>query len=185
MKWNMVVADGSTWAPPPAAAAASRRVDGVLVDVSCPATGTASKRPDVLRRSVDSLDALLDTQFRLACNSADTICAVGGILVYATCSILRQESEEQVLKLLQRSSTTTSGTAQLRMLPFQPGELPGFDACIDTDHGWVRVLPGDHGENGPTLRWLFCGSSRTSGLMKGPQRKQNCWCFLNELLLSS
>lgn len=132
MSWNIVVADGCEWSPPPHAHAP---VDAVLVDVPCTATGTGSKRPDVLRRSADYRD-LVGVQQRLACHAADTMVKVGGILVYATCSLLKQESEDQVTKLLSRE-----GGAQLETMPFQPGEIPGFDEAIDTN-GWIRVLPG-------------------------------------------
>lgn len=54
-------------------------------------------------------------------------------MVYATCSLLKSESEDQVMKLVQRGDVKT--------LPFVPGEIPGFDKAID-DNGWLRVLPG-------------------------------------------
>lgn len=129
MNWDVVVADGKTWVP-------SNKVDGVLLDVPCTATGTASKRPDVLRRSADYLE-LLDTQYKLACHAADKILAPGGTMIYATCSLLKQESEHQIQHLVQRSD----GEARLSRIPFLPGDLPGFDSAIDID-GCIRVLPG-------------------------------------------
>jgi 16S rRNA (cytosine967-C5)-methyltransferase len=126
--WNIVVADGCEWTP-------RESVGAVLLDVPCTATGTASKRPDVLRRSPDYAE-LLDVQYRLACHAADEVLQVGGILVYATCSLLKQESEDQVTKLLSRPTGAT-----LRTVSFGPGEIPGFDDAIDAN-GWIRVLPG-------------------------------------------
>ena len=64
------------------------RVDGILLDVPCSATGTGARRPDVLRRSSD-LSELLDIQEVLASHCADNILRPGGVLVYATCSILK------------------------------------------------------------------------------------------------
>ena len=57
-------------------------------------------------------------------------------MVYATCSTLKKESEEQVQKLLARSNG-----AKMETVPIQPGEIPGFDPAID-ENGWLRVLPG-------------------------------------------
>jgi 16S rRNA (cytosine967-C5)-methyltransferase len=57
----------------------------------------------------------------------------GGIMVYATCSILKEESEDQVLKLIDRGNVET--------MPIQPHEVPGFEDAIDSN-GWLRVLPG-------------------------------------------
>lgn len=128
---NIVVQDGSLWKPDHN----DTVVTGVLVDVPCSATGTASRRPDVLRRNED-LGNLLETQQQLALNAANEILGVGGILVYATCSLLKQESEEQIQKLLRCESG-----AVLETVPFVAGEIPGFDEAID-ENGWMRVIPG-------------------------------------------
>jgi 16S rRNA (cytosine967-C5)-methyltransferase len=133
MRWDVVVADGCEWTP------SNTLVDAVLVDVPCTATGTGSKRPDVLRRPADYTD-LLAVQQALSCHAADAIVKVGGYLVYATCSLLKQESEDQVARLLDRS-TTDPTVAQLQTVAFEKGEIPGFDDAID-ENGWIRVLPG-------------------------------------------
>ena len=125
MKCEVVVQDGQNWKPTDA-------VHGILVDVPCSATGTGSRRPDVLRRT-DNLTELLSIQETLANHCADNILNVGGIMVYATCSILKEESEDQVLKLVERGNVET--------LPIQPHEVPGFEDSID-ENGWLRVLPG-------------------------------------------
>jgi 16S rRNA (cytosine967-C5)-methyltransferase len=128
---EVVIRDGSVWKPNQD----DVHVSGVLVDVPCSATGTASRRPDVLQRSED-LGNLLQTQHELAVNAVNNIIGVGGIMVYATCSLLMQESEEQVQKLLNMENGTV-----LETVPFVAGEIPGFDDAID-EHGWMRVIPG-------------------------------------------
>ena len=133
MNWETVVADASEWLP-----STGTIIDAVLLDVPCTATGTASKRPDVLRRSATDMTELLDVQQKLAQHAANNILPVGGIMVYATCSLLKQESEDQVMKLLQHNNGTA---ARLETVPLEPGEIPGFDECID-EHGWMRVIPG-------------------------------------------
>ena len=127
---TVVVSPGQEWKPDDGGNLA---VAGILVDVPCSATGTGNKRPDVLRKDSD-LGNLLDTQSILAKHCADNVLKPGGVMVYATCSLLARESEDQVHKLLQ---TVTS----MRTLPFKSGEIPGFDAAID-ENGWLRVLPG-------------------------------------------
>ena len=124
-KCRVVVEEGQKWVPP-------SPVHGVLVDVPCSATGTGARRPDVLRRDPD-LKELIKIQQMLANHCADTILCEGGIMVYATCSILKEESEDQVRKLIERGNVET--------LPIQPHEVPGFEDAID-EHGWLRVLPG-------------------------------------------
>jgi len=135
MNWDAVLADATEWIP--VDNGEHRRVAGVLLDVPCTASGTGSKRPDVLRRDED-IEELLDLQYRLACHAADNVVDVGGILVYATCSLTKTESEDQVTKLLNRRA---GSEAQLETVPFECGEVPGFDGAIDSN-GWMRILPG-------------------------------------------
>jgi 16S rRNA (cytosine967-C5)-methyltransferase len=132
-KCTVCIADGTEWVPAP-----DERIAGVLVDVPCSATGTGSKRPDVLRRD-ENLGNLLEVQEKLAQHCADHLLAPGGVMVYATCSILKQESEAQVEKLIARGRNGQG--AVLETVPFTSGEIPGFDDAID-DNGWLRVLPG-------------------------------------------
>jgi 16S rRNA (cytosine967-C5)-methyltransferase len=129
MDWDIIVADGTEWTP------GGKAVAGILVDAPCTATGTGSKRPDVLRKDPQYQD-LLEEQYNLACHAADNILQLDGMLVYATCSLLKQESEHQVAKLLEREDG-----AKLETVPFVRGEIPGFDESID-ENGWMRVLPG-------------------------------------------
>lgn len=125
-KYDVVVKEGQKWKP-------TNRIDGILVDVPCSATGTGSRRPDVLRRESD-ISELLDIQEVLADHCAEILPA-GGMMVYATCSLLREESEDQVKKLVEKGLVET--------LPIQPNEVPGFEDAID-ENGWMRVIPGVH-----------------------------------------
>eukprot|EP00980_Cylindrotheca_fusiformis_P018373 scaffold6032_cov100-Cylindrotheca_fusiformis.AAC.4 len=129
---EIVVADGREWIP----STANNEVDGVLADVPCSATGVGSRRPDVLRKSASMLDELSKLQRELAAHAADEILQPGGIMIYATCSLLQEESEAQVEWLLSR----TEG-AVMETVPIVAGEIPGFDEAID-DNGWLRVIPG-------------------------------------------
>ena len=125
---EVVVSEGQEWLP----SQSSDDIAGILVDVPCSATGTGMRRPDVLRRDSD-LGNLPEVQEALLNHCADNLLKVGGVLVFATCSLLKRESEDQVSKLLQRGT--------MRTIPFVPGEIGGFDGAID-DNGWLRVLPG-------------------------------------------
>ena len=72
------------------------RADRVLVDVPC--TGTGTWRRDVnakWRYQPRDLEALSEDQ-RSILGSASTLVKIGGRLVYATCSLLREENEQQV-----------------------------------------------------------------------------------------
>jgi len=132
---NVVVADGREYEPD----ITSGSVQGVLVDAPCSATGVGSRRPDVLRKSID-MNELTTIQRELLMHAVDNILEVGGVLVYATCSLLKQEGEDQIDWLLSEKGCNESVT-HLETIPFTPGEIPGFDNCID-ENGWLRVVPG-------------------------------------------
>lgn len=128
-KCEVIVEQGQNYLP-----AENVCIDGILVDVPCSATGTGARQPDVVRRSITDLKELLEIQKLLSNHCANNILRPGGIMVYATCSILKAESEEQVAALL-------ADNRSMRTLPIEPNEVPGFEGAID-ENGWLRVLPG-------------------------------------------
>lgn len=77
--------------------------DRILLDAPCSATGVIRRHPDIksLRWDTDIAD--------LAATQHDILDAIwrllkpGGLLLYATCSILKAENEEQMLAFLQRT----------------------------------------------------------------------------------
>ncbi|MFK3843958.1 16S rRNA (cytosine(967)-C(5))-methyltransferase RsmB [Serratia sp. NPDC087055] len=79
-----------------------KQFDRILLDAPCSATGVIRRHPDIkwLRRDSDIAD--------LAALQAEIIEAIwphlktGGVMVYATCSILPAENAEQVAAFLQR-----------------------------------------------------------------------------------
>ena len=74
--------------------------DRILVDAPCSALGVIRRHPDIklLRRESD-IASLQQLQQQIL-NAAWEILAPGGVLLYATCSILKQENEEQMTAFL-------------------------------------------------------------------------------------
>lgn len=74
--------------------------DRILLDAPCSGTGVIRRHPDIkwLRRE-DDLERLAHTQLKLLRALWPTL-APGGLLVYATCSILRREGEDVVQTFL-------------------------------------------------------------------------------------
>lgn len=69
------------------------RFDRVLLDAPCTGTGVLGARPDARwKRSEEGLDELVALQGRLLATAARLV-RPGGVLVYSTCSILREEDE--------------------------------------------------------------------------------------------
>lgn len=74
--------------------------DSILLDVPCSASGVIRRHPDIkLRRRPQDLAALTATQQRLL-EALWPLLAPGGKLLYATCSILPDENEQQLVRFL-------------------------------------------------------------------------------------
>ena len=76
--------------------------DRILVDAPCSALGVIRRHPDIkiLRRESD-ISALQVIQKQIL-NAAWGLLVPGGVLLYATCSILKQENEEQIEAFLEQ-----------------------------------------------------------------------------------
>ncbi|MEO7938515.1 MAG: RsmB/NOP family class I SAM-dependent RNA methyltransferase [Burkholderiaceae bacterium] len=70
------------------------KIDRVLVDAPCSGLGTLRRHPDLKwRQDAAVVDQMAITQAAIL-NSAARLLKPGGRLVYATCSVLRQENED-------------------------------------------------------------------------------------------
>lgn len=78
--------------------------DRVLVDAPCSGTGTWRRNPDLKWRfSAQDLQEVAALQTTIL-QSASRLVAVGGRLIYATCSILPCENDEQVEKFIKNNA---------------------------------------------------------------------------------
>ena len=77
--------------------------DAVLIDAPCSATGIVRRQPDILlHRQPADIDALVSAQAWLL-DALWPVVAPGGVLVYATCSILARENAGQIDAFLART----------------------------------------------------------------------------------
>ncbi len=99
--------------------------DAILLDAPCSGTGVIRRHPDIklLRRPTD-IPVLMSVQARLLDELWRTL-NVGGVLLYATCSILKRENEEQVLAFLDRTPDATQAAECQQLLPGENG-MDGF-----------------------------------------------------------
>lgn len=78
-------------------------MDVVLVDAPCTGTGTLARHPDGRwRLTPASLSAMVEVQRRMLDATAASV-RRGGLLVYSTCSLEREENEAQVDAFLERT----------------------------------------------------------------------------------
>ena len=115
------------------------RFDAVLLDAPCSATGIVRRQPDVLlHRTPQDLGSLLALQARLL-DALWNVVRPGGVLLYATCSILKDENSEQIAAFLARMPD-----AVLQPLGAHFGETMTASGCP----AGSQRLPGDGGGDG-------------------------------------
>ncbi|MCC6367186.1 MAG: hypothetical protein IT165_27010 [Bryobacterales bacterium] len=102
-----------------------RRVfDRILVDASCSGTGTLSRNPEIKwRLTPEDLPHLHRRQTLILRNALDCL-APGGLLVYSTCSLEREENEDVLNEVLGSIPAQTHH----RFPGLQPGD--GFFAAV-------------------------------------------------------
>ncbi|MES9974116.1 MAG: 16S rRNA (cytosine(967)-C(5))-methyltransferase, partial [Candidatus Thiodiazotropha sp.] len=82
----------------------SQCYDRILLDLPCSATGVIRRHPDIkyLRRETDIIN-LVKLQNKIL-NTVWRLLKPGGVMLYATCSILPQENEMQLQQFLSRQA---------------------------------------------------------------------------------
>ncbi len=84
--------------------------DRILLDAPCSATGVVRRHPDIKwLRQPEDLDAIVLVQQEIL-RASWALLQPGGRLVYATCSILQQENERQVMQFLEYQKDAVSVT---------------------------------------------------------------------------
>jgi len=121
-----VVADALAWET-------EERFDAVLLDAPCTATGTCRRHPDVLHRIGPRQIAEMAELQAAMLERAARLLAPGGRLVYAVCSLEREEGEDQAARVA------------LTPDPVGAEEIPGF---APTPEGWLRTDPAMLAEAG-------------------------------------
>ena len=121
LRASTIRADALAWEP-------KHRFDAILLDAPCTATGTCRRHPDVLHRiGKRQIAEMAELQAALIARATAWL-KPGGTLVYAVCSLEREEGEEQAAKVA------------LDPHPITAEELPA--GLAPTAEGWVRTHPG-------------------------------------------
>ena len=127
---DVVTADAVTWRP-------SEKVDAVLLDAPCSATGTLRRHPDLphLKQSAD-IAGFAENQRRLLAAALDMV-KPGGVILYSVCSLQPEEGPGV-------AATIADKTTRLAISPDALGGL----AQLLTPEGELRTLPCHLAENG-------------------------------------
>ena len=109
--------------------------DLVIADVPCSGLGIIRKKPDIRYKDPEPLENLPCVQAAILDNVADYV-RPGGVLLYATCTLLGRENEGVVRAFLDKRRDFT---------------LDGFQVSgpfLDTDTGMLTCWPHRHGTDG-------------------------------------
>jgi len=108
--------------------------DRILLDVPCSAIGVIRRNPDIkIHRNPEDIPQLVENQRKLLA-ALWPILRPGGILLYATCSILKDENENQIAAF-----AATHADVQVLEIDSQWGRRAGLGR---------QILPGDDGMDG-------------------------------------
>lgn len=111
--------------------------DRVLVDAPCSGTGTLRRRPELaLRRSASDVAACSVLERAILARAA-SLARPGGRVVYAVCSVLREEAEDVI--------DEAARSAGLEPVPF---DAPAAIAVAGPNASTLRLSPHEHGTDG-------------------------------------
>ena len=127
--WHRVQLDASRPLP------FAPRFDRILLDAPCSGTGTLARNPEIKwRLTPQDIVRLSDSQARMLRGALPAL-AAGGRMVYATCSLEREENEDVVERVL-------AGASGFRRLTRDEliSERPNLAPLFDSD-GYFRTRP--------------------------------------------
>ncbi|MBC52766.1 MAG: 16S rRNA (cytosine(967)-C(5))-methyltransferase [Gammaproteobacteria bacterium] len=108
--------------------------DRILLDAPCSATGIIRRQPDIkVLRQADDVSRLAALQHKLLASLWPCL-APGGMMLYSTCSVLRDENDRQIMRFLEE-------TADAEEIPINAGW------GVSTGAG-RQLLPTDQGPDG-------------------------------------
>jgi 16S rRNA (cytosine967-C5)-methyltransferase len=125
--------------PPPLAAIAGK-ADVVLVDAPCSGLGALRRNPEARWRLRESDLADFARRQREILGAAVELAAPGGLVIYATCTILREENQDVVAGILTACSSA-------RAIPLS-AHLDRERAAVLGDGIHLIVTPHRHGTDG-------------------------------------
>ena len=145
MQADIIQTDLLKWQP-------ENLVDAVLIDAPCSATGTIRRHPDILtRQKPPDIDTLAKQQRAMISHSAQWLKA-DGVLVFATCSLLKAEGEAVLADL--------GADAGLIIDEIATDETPALTAYGGATKAGLRLMPDalNHDKNNDKTDPMIAGN---------------------------
>ncbi len=116
------------------------KADVLLCDLPCSGLGIIGRKPDIKLNTTEDAILNLQEKQRKILKSVWNYVKTGGIMVYSTCTVSKEENEDNVRWILDN-------------LPFEPvsllDKLPVAMQDIETvNDGYIQILPGKYGTDG-------------------------------------
>lgn len=108
--------------------------DTVIADVPCSGLGVIRKKPDIRYKDMSEFDSLCDIGLDILKNVSGYV-RPGGVLLYSTCTVRREENEELIAGFLSGNDEYTA----------EGFSLPGIGECSG---GMIQLWPHIHGTDG-------------------------------------
>ena len=110
-------------------------MDVVIADVPCSGLGIIRKKPDIRYKNLAELQELPSLQLKILKNQAKYV-KKGGVLLYSTCTVLKQENEDIVQAFL----------AENKEYYVEPLDLP--EVFPKNETGMLTLIPGEYDTDG-------------------------------------
>ena len=111
------------------------KMDVVLADVPCSGYGIIRKKPDIRYKDPKDMARLPDVQLKILCKQAQYV-KPGGVVIYSTCTLVRDENEGVVEAFLKHHSDFC----------LEPLPLP--DNFPKNTTGMMALIPGQYETDG-------------------------------------
>ena len=110
-------------------------MDVVIADVPCSGLGIIRKKPDIRYKNIAEMKELPALQLAILRNQA-TYVKPGGVLIYSTCTVLKQENEDVVAAFLKENEDYY----------LEPLDLP--EVFEKNESGMLTLIPGEYDTDG-------------------------------------
>ena len=140
------IADIMKWSAP-------GKVDAILLDAPCSATGIYRRHPDVLHRVRPRVIAEMAQGQKAMLTRAAGWLKEGGTLVYSVCSLEPEEGEKVLEAFL-------AARSDFRLVPIEQDEVP---PGMRPNDGILRILPGTLADDGGADGFFIARLTRLSG----------------------
>ena len=112
--------------------------DVVVADVPCSGTGVTARKPDIkYNMSEENQQELIKLQRSILQNAVRYV-KPGGVLLFSTCTLNKDENDKCRTFLLEQGMKPES------LIPYLPTKLH----CDDAENGFLRLIPGIHATDG-------------------------------------